>query len=916
MNLHFATSHTARAEMKEIMCVGNNIVSPQSNQPVMGIIQDALLSCRFMTKRDTFVDKTTVMNIMMKLEINDARKLPKPAILKPKPLWTGKQLFNFVLPETNKICMFLEKKNAWHDDENDNKYFSVNDTYVNIYQGELLSGTLCKKTLGMGNGGLVHTVWLEWGAEECVKLISYIQFVANEWLQEHGFSCGISDCVRTNEMSKKVKDTVKECEREVMDIIDEATISATSASKYEDKINTILNKARDHSGRAVQQSNNEYMSPNNIQSMISAGSKGSILNIAQIMACVGQQNVNGKRIEYGYVGRTLPHFQKNDYGPESKGFVKHSYFDGLTPAEQYFHAMGGREGVIDTAIKTSESGYIQRRLVKAMEDITIDIFGTVRNSIGNILQLCYGEDGFDGSRLLTSNVNSIPKEVKEKFPHIQKTGLHLPIDFDRIYRQAQEKSKEIPKDIYVYISEDFIENVMDELNKINKSCNGHSSQLFDEMIKHYFTKDKLETLSEYGLSWLQDEIVYYYRKAKVQTGEMVGVIAAQSLGQPITQMTLNTFHSCGISAKNVTLGVPRLKELINLAKNIKSPSMDIHMKEEFKEHPEYYLTCLKLKDIIESHEIHYHNDNYQWKDYEKEYLEIMDNESLKDSINLCKWVIYLKINTQTCAEHGISFSDITFVMNRECDLIWTVSNTKDREIVIHFFTDTVDETKIKTFYNKISHDLIIKGFTQIEDCFENPEIPNLVETKGSYLEKILSCPYINPYKTITNNVIEVLNCLGIEAARNVLLKEIKNVIEFDGSYVNHRHLSILIDIMTYKGSLMAITRHGMNRTEVGVLMRCSFEETVKIITDAAMHAEKDTLRGVTENIMLGKSANIGTGTIDIVLDTEKIEKHFDKQANENEYTNKEEENMMLFYRPSSPTPNSPIMSFENSWYPE
>jgi DNA-directed RNA polymerase beta' subunit len=228
----------------------------------------------------------------------------------------------------------------------------------------------------------------------------------------------------------------------------------------------------------------------------------------------------------------------------------------------------------------------------------------------------------------------------------------------------------------------------------------------------------------------------------------------------------------------------------------------------------------------------------------------------------------------------------------------------------------VDETKIKTFYNKISHDLIIKGFTQIEDCFENPEIPNLVETKGSYLEKILSCPYINPYKTITNNVIEVLNCLGIEAARNVLLKEIKNVIEFDGSYVNHRHLSILIDTMTYKGSLMAITRHGMNRTEVGVLMRCSFEETVKIITDAAMHAEKDTLRGVTENIMLGKSANIGTGTIDIVLDTEKIEKHFDKQANENEYTNKEEENMMLFYRPSSPTPNSPIMSFENSWYPE
>ncbi|KAH9159373.1 hypothetical protein AeNC1_019079, partial [Aphanomyces euteiches] len=161
---------------------------------------------------------------------------------------------------------------------------------------------------------------------------------------------------------------------------------------FEQFVNKVLNSARDQSGREAQGSLDET---NNIKATVTSGSKGSYLNISQIIACVGQQNVEGKRIPYGFHHRTLPHYGKDDLGPESRGFVENSYMKGLTPQEFFFHAMGGREGLIDTAVKTAETGYIQRRLVKAMESVMARYDGTVRNSNGEIIQFLYGEDGMD-----------------------------------------------------------------------------------------------------------------------------------------------------------------------------------------------------------------------------------------------------------------------------------------------------------------------------------------------------------------------------------------------------------------------------------------------------------------------------------------------------------------------------------------
>merc|ERR1719487_1106823 len=186
---------------------------------------------------------------------------------------------------------------------------------------------------------------------------------------------------------------------------------------FEAKVNQKLNGAREDAGRLAADALDER---NNIVSMVNAGSKGSPINIAQIIACVGQQNVEGKRIGCGFRDRTLPHFTKDDYGPEARGFVENSYLAGLTPQETFFHAMGGREGVIDTACKTSETGYIQRRLVKCMESVRVHYDMTSRNANNEIIQFLYGEDGMDGLWIEDQTLDIMTHDTKSfesKFKH-------------------------------------------------------------------------------------------------------------------------------------------------------------------------------------------------------------------------------------------------------------------------------------------------------------------------------------------------------------------------------------------------------------------------------------------------------------------------------------------------------------------
>jgi len=427
MNLHVPQTHQARAEVNELMMVHKNIVSAQSNRPVMGIIQDTLMAVQKYTKRDNLLERDMVFNLLLWTEGWKGR-IPKPAILvpdksrtgaPPRGVWTGKQLFSMLLPED----LNMRRYSTTHpDDETDP--LTATDTIVRVEDGILLSGVVDKNTVGKGGGGVIHTIMNEKGPLAARTFIGSIQKQINYWLLHRGFTVGVSDTVADRGTLQNVQDCIKIASEKVQKFVNlvqegklKTTPGKTVLETFEAGVLKVLDKARDDAGTFAERSLDER---NNIKAMVTAGSKGSFVNIAQIIALVGQQAVSGGRIPYGFRKRSLPHFPKDDLGDMSRGFVKNSYLNGLTPTEFFFHAMGGREGLIDTAVKTSETGYIQRRLVKSMEDVLVTYNGTVMNSEGMIVQFLYGEDGMDGRWIEGQSIDLLKgkdSDMRERFAY-------------------------------------------------------------------------------------------------------------------------------------------------------------------------------------------------------------------------------------------------------------------------------------------------------------------------------------------------------------------------------------------------------------------------------------------------------------------------------------------------------------------
>lgn len=274
-----------------------------------------------------------------------------PAIVKPKPLWTGKQMLSLCIPRGINIYRLPDPKSS-------NPVF---DDRMMIENGEIIFGIVEKKTVGAAQGSLIHVVFREKGPEATRQPFTGLQMVVNFWLFHDGFSIGIGDTVADHGTMAFITQTIAERKGNVIQIIDDATHDRLNAApgmtireSFESRVERELNMARDQSGQYAQKNLKE---DNNVKQMVVAGSKGSFINISQMSVCVGQQSVEGRRIPFGFRHRTLPHFTKDDFSPEARGFVENSCLRGLTLQEFFFHAMAGREGLIDTAVKTAETGY-------------------------------------------------------------------------------------------------------------------------------------------------------------------------------------------------------------------------------------------------------------------------------------------------------------------------------------------------------------------------------------------------------------------------------------------------------------------------------------------------------------------------------------------------------------------------------
>nr|AEA40835.1 RNA polymerase II largest subunit [Pentatrichomonas hominis] len=1001
MNLHVPQSQTARAEVRHIMAVPYQIISPQANKPIIGLVQDALLGSRLLSMKDTFLTRNQVMNLMMWLPNEKDNILPPPCILKPVQLWSGKQIFSLFMPRIN-----LDAYSANVDEKRGDKKTMIpdNDCKVIIRNGELLAGIIDKKTVARGEQSLIHVVINSYDIKTAKDFLSQTQLIVNNWLEHRGFSIGLIDCVVPKFVTEEVDRALEELDRDVNKEIRGAmsgqlepapgmTFMQTFEFNVNSKLNGFLGKSSDIVKAHIRRDNS-------LIEMNMAGSKGADSNISQIIASVAQQNMEGKRVRFGFRMRTLPHYQKGMYGLIERGFCKHSYVEGLEPPEFIFHAMAGRTGIIDTACKTSDTGYIQRRLCKSMESHHVAYDGTVRNSMNEVVQFIYGGDGLDATGLETQNLrlsvmgdrefseeyemevddatfgqnvmeqriiddvqnmqnrhDVLNSEIKrlQDFRQLLQTEIFLkgeskvvlPVNITRIIQTSQQmqginvhssKSDLNPIDVIRRVDEKIRSLIVVKgTDAIAVTAQENATLLLRIMLYSNLSAKQIifkHRLDEKAFEYVLGSISERFYRSIVSPGEMVGTIAGQSIGEPSTQMTLNTFHYAGISAKDVTLGVPRLNEIMNLAKQIKTPCVTVILdynsnnqdddgsdmddeedrsvrQRQNKQELDAALAkdvranveCAAFKKFVTKSEIFYDPEpaDNTTIDEDREWIGIYINNQLDFNIdNYSPWVLRFELDVKSLLASNVSLPEIQraiensysselFVSIFEGNMANAASSfppvirirpTKSlvqkngktdesefflREIEQQLYDERAISIKGIPGIRRVKIDQKAKRKVLEEDHhWVEKSDPQLI-TEGTALKAILGLDHIDKKLTYTNDINEIYDVLGIEAARNSLCNEMMMIMDNAGASLNRRHLDLLADTMTQYGRLYPVSRHGINRTGTGTLARASYEQTIDVFFDACSFAETDPMEDVSSNIIVGKPSHAGTGIVECFI---------------------------------------------------
>lgn len=425
MNLHVLQSDEARAEARILMLVQENILSPRYGGPIIGAIHDHITGAYFLTHGDRHFDMPEATNIMFKLGDID---MPEPYIdeVTGKPYWTGKQLFSTVLPDDFNTTF---KANICQSCDVCKKDQCEFDAYVKIRNGKLLCGTIDVKGIGNSKGKILDRIAREYGADRAAQFINQVTRLALGSIMDHGFSTGIGDEDIPEEAALQIANNTQDCIDKVSELVrsyQDGTLEQMPGRSLRETLEVsvmkVLGDARDGAGKIA----GKHLGMSNpAVIMAKAGARGSMLNLSQMAGCVGQQAVRGERLSRGYWNRTLPHFERGDLGAYARGFCSNSYKSGLSPTEFFFHAMGGREGLVDTAVRTSRSGYMQRRLVSALEDLKLTADGTVRNTAGTVVQFYYGEDGVDPSKAVRGKAIDLDDLFSEVLGDDYEGLLHL-----------------------------------------------------------------------------------------------------------------------------------------------------------------------------------------------------------------------------------------------------------------------------------------------------------------------------------------------------------------------------------------------------------------------------------------------------------------------------------------------------------
>jgi len=397
MNLHVLQSEEARAEAQILMKVQEHILSPRFGGPVIGAIHDHITGTFLLTHMNPKFTKSETLFMLSRVR---HKPLPEPIEESDgEQYWSGKQLFSLIMPDDLTItfkssicrkCAVCQKEKC------------DLDAYVKMKNGQLLYGTIDEKAIGAFKGKILDKIARDYGADRARELIDNLTRMAIGAIMVKGFTTGIDDEDIPEEAKRQIEEVLREAIIKVDGFVDayrrnelEQLPGRSLEETLEVEVMKVLGRARDEAGQIA---GRHLGLENSAVIMARSGARGSMLNLSQMAGCIGQQAVRGERLARGYWNRTLPHFKQGDLGAQARGFVINSYKSGLTATEFFFHSMGGREGLVDTAVRTSRSGYMQRRLINALEDLKLKSDGTVRNTADSVIQFRYGDDGVDPCR--------------------------------------------------------------------------------------------------------------------------------------------------------------------------------------------------------------------------------------------------------------------------------------------------------------------------------------------------------------------------------------------------------------------------------------------------------------------------------------------------------------------------------------
>ncbi|KAL4189457.1 hypothetical protein AMTRI_Chr08g165460 [Amborella trichopoda] len=857
MNIHVPQTEEARTEALMLMGVQHNLCTPKNGEILVASTQDFLTSSYLITRKDTFYDRATFS--LMCSYMGDGMEnidLPTPALLKPVELWTGKQLFSVLIRPHAHMKVYVNLSLMEKNYSKGGETMCANDGFVYIRNSELISGQLGKATLGNGNkDGLFSVLLRDYNSHAAASCMNRLAKLSARWIGNHGFSIGIDDVLPGSHLTKQKEEQIKggysNCDA-FIDAYDKGKLSlkpgCNAAQTLEAEITRVLNGIRDAAAKVCMEELHWRNSP---LIMSQCGSKGSPINISQMIACVGQQSVGGRRAPNGFIDRSLPHFPRNDKTPAAKGFVANSFYTGLTAAEFFFHTMGGREGLVDTAVKTADTGYLSRRLIKSLEDLSTHYDDTVRNSSGTIIQFSYGDDGMDPAKMegksgVPLNLDRLFMKIKATCPASVSASLS-PSEISTIVNDRLSKHDMTPEGgcsmAFKEELSNFIKKRMDAIKK-TRNMLGLDEDCVDKEkfsgLEHVAAN--ISGISRQQLRVFLETCISRYHLKRIEAGTAIGAIGAQSIGEPGTQMTLKTFHFAGVASMNITLGVPRIKEILGASKKISTPIITATLVCDNDE---------KSARIVKGR-------------IEKTLLGEVA-KTVKISVTPTQASINITLDMKRIEALQMAIDAKTVADSISENLKAKVSRTKLKVKPTFTLPD-----KLKILLPEIGRKEVLYSLHLLQSLL--PKIIVKVSQLITNLLAVMGTPGVDGRNTTSNHIVEVEGTLGIEAARKSIIDEIQYTMKSHGMSIDLRHMMLLADLMTFRGLVLGIQRFGITKMKESVLMLASFERTADILFDATTRGRVDTIAGVSECIIMGVPMQIGTGILSVQQRPEQLAK--------------------------------------------